>query len=820
MGIKILRPEEGEGVEELERWMENGTLIPVFGAGFTKGCRAKHGRVPSGADLKEDVINAIRHIDPAEPEDDLRTQRLQELVDTYETLSEGQGTLFPRDYLLHRFTEVVIEGEKKNVLQGPWPYVYTLNVDDGIEHNSDYKVLSANHAVREDIFDKGRYVIKIHGDVQEHLDYRDAELIFSTRAYLSSFEKNKSLLLRFQYDLSHNHILYIGCSLDEELDLLLQTSLNRPAVDVYYCGTEQELSLSRKARLEKRYGVSCYLQFRDFDGIYALFSRMVQRVRKKAKMDWETWRFREIRRLPADGDSQAYLFQGLALPFDRGIVQVPCFFIEREATEKIRKRVTEVPVLLVMGSASSGTSYLMADLAHRFPNEEVFVFDASVSLGTEALGNLLQGQRRILLLDDVLTAEQVRLLLQKRREIQEHKNHVVLMVHKSNREISNVLQLMIYRKEIPSREKLMTWLSRCFSQNDLERLNPELVRIRVPRFQGKCTILDNILSADRELSPGQKSYSGKRLYVMDAREMAAVIMLATKRKIYESDAYRMGLLSELQAVADRLYPLIDKEAVWPFERKASENAVTKYVINAGRWLYRELGRLAKEEPYHAYALDAYDLLVGRAVEIYGAPQLAASDFRAPYRQYMMVDEMNRIFEGASMQFIREIFERLNRHLASDPHYLHQRAKCHIRSAGKEGYRSADRWNYLLTGYQDAVVSASIFQGRYDDSRNEKLLISLFHVHYTEARALCWLCEESKDTDAGQLSRAVDAVYRVYLTDRYHEEDERAQFYAPFQKTLKQALLHKDLLDQGLLKQLECLANEIVMGNAGSLASDL
>lgn len=819
MEMRILRPEEGEGLEELERWMETGTLIPVFGAGFTKGCRAKNGRVPSGAELKRDVINAILRIDPAESEANLKSQRLQELVDTYETLSEGRGagTLFSRDYLLRYFTEVAIEGEKKKVLQGPWPYVYTLNVDDGIERNSDYEALGANHPVREEVFDQGRYVIKIHGDVREHLKYHDADLIFSTRAYLSSFEKNKSLLLRFQYDLSHNHILYIGCSLDEELDLLLQTSLCKPISDVYYCGTEQELSLSRKAQLAKRYGVSCYLQFRDFDGIYAMLSQMVQRVRKKTKMDWESWRFRRIRRLPADDNSQAYLFQGLALPYDHGTVQVPCFFIERDETEKIRKRVMEVSVLLVVGSASSGTSYLMTDLAHRFPNEEVFVFDASVSLGTEALESLLQGQRRILLFDDVLNADQVRLLLQKQREIQEHKNHVVLMVHKSNREILNVLQLMIYRKELSSRKNLLTWLGCRFSQNDLERLNPELVRIRVPRFRKNWTILDNILSADRELSPGKKSYSGKRLYVMDAREMAAVIMLATKRKVYESDAYRMGLLPELQAVTGRLRPLMDKEAVWPFERKPSENAVTKYVVNAGRWLYRELGRMTREAPYHAYILDAYDRLIGRAIEIYGAPQLAATDFRAPYRKYMMVDDMNRIFEDASMQFIREIFERLNRYLSSDPHYLHQRAKCYIRSARKEGYRSADRWDYLSTGYQDAVVSASIFQGRYDDSHNEKLLISLFHVHYTEARALCGLCEELQDPETKQLSRAVDAVYRVYLTERYQreeDEDERARFYAPFQKTLKQALLHKDLLEPDLLKKLECLANEIVMENVG------
>ena len=36
-------------------------------------------------------------------------------------------------YLRNNFTRVAIEDKKKDLLSLPWPYIYTLNIDDGIE---------------------------------------------------------------------------------------------------------------------------------------------------------------------------------------------------------------------------------------------------------------------------------------------------------------------------------------------------------------------------------------------------------------------------------------------------------------------------------------------------------------------------------------------------------------------------------------------------------------------------------------------------------------------------------------------------------------
>ena len=73
-----------------------------------------------------------------------------------------------KEYLRLNFTKVKLEDNKKRLLEPFWPYVYTLNIDDGIEANSCYQqVIYANRPVETGIFDETLCVIKLHGDVAE-----------------------------------------------------------------------------------------------------------------------------------------------------------------------------------------------------------------------------------------------------------------------------------------------------------------------------------------------------------------------------------------------------------------------------------------------------------------------------------------------------------------------------------------------------------------------------------------------------------------------------------------------------------------------------
>lgn len=68
--------------------------------------------------------------------------------------------------------------------------------------------------------------------------------------------------------------------------------------------------------------------------------------------------------------------------------------------------------------------------------------------------------------------------------------------------------------------------------------------------------------------------------------------------------------------------------------------------------------------------------------------------------------------------IRGIYETLNDLLSTDPNYLHQRAKCYIRSAFKTNDRKLKQ-EWLTKAQRDAALSHKIFEERYEECKNEK-----------------------------------------------------------------------------------------------------
>ncbi|MDD2728086.1 SIR2 family protein [Malikia sp.] len=94
------------------------------------------------------------------------------------------------------FTKVdIVDAAKRRFLSIDWPYIYTLNIDDGIERAIDgvkvlpYKAFS-RHSGR-------RYVYKLHGDAEDVLtaaSLDDLQVIFGEADYIKSLKKNEYFL--------------------------------------------------------------------------------------------------------------------------------------------------------------------------------------------------------------------------------------------------------------------------------------------------------------------------------------------------------------------------------------------------------------------------------------------------------------------------------------------------------------------------------------------------------------------------------------------------------------------------------------------------
>src|SRR5699024_9912832 len=94
------------------------------------------------------------------------------------------------------------------------------NIDDAIENSSVYStVILPNREFRSELLNEEKCVIKLHGDVNELVTYKVADKVFSSKEYALSIERNAAILGMLRNDFRNQNILFIGCSLDDEMDL-------------------------------------------------------------------------------------------------------------------------------------------------------------------------------------------------------------------------------------------------------------------------------------------------------------------------------------------------------------------------------------------------------------------------------------------------------------------------------------------------------------------------------------------------------------------------------------------------------------------------
>ena len=214
--------------EDLINYFRSKSILPIFGSGFSCGEKAKNGTVPSGETLKEYMIDTLSHHKDFASEKDLaelKNKQFSEVAsffedDDYVSISDR------RKYYENNFTDVKLSEEKKQILEIDWDYIYTLNIDDAIENNSLYKkTIISNRKPFQDIFDDKK-LIKLHGDAYDFITYEDSSCkIFTRKDYALSIKTNANLLSRLEHDLANQNVLYIGCSLDDEFDLLTVSNL-------------------------------------------------------------------------------------------------------------------------------------------------------------------------------------------------------------------------------------------------------------------------------------------------------------------------------------------------------------------------------------------------------------------------------------------------------------------------------------------------------------------------------------------------------------------------------------------------------------------
>ena len=649
----------------------------------------------------------------------------------------------------------------RDSLKIDWPYIYTLNIDDAIENNSEFKtVLYANRDIRNSIFEQEKCVIKLHGDIKDILKYEDSNCeIFDQKQYVVSIKKNVSLLKKLTHDYEYLNLLYIGCSLSDEIDLLFSTSMaNDNNNNRYYCST-QIPTLLQKTKLEA-FGITHCIVFESYDDIYEKMTDAFHQSLCITPDELEQFSTYEFKTLGTGFELNCpYLFQGKSILNNSKIAIYPSFFVSRSVTDKIVENINSKGTQIVVGRGCSGKTYVSYDIIRRVRDREVYAFRSKDRINNETLTLLLNKENCLTIFDSkVLSIKQIEEIILTTSERVVKSNSIIIIENKSNRDLSGLLVLMKMNEHLEDDEIPQLEISNRFSKPKTDEINNYLVTSSLGVFSENKSIADNIINASNLLIQKNK-FSQISPLTDNVRQVSSLIVLATLGKVYASDAINLDLVEEFEMQCKKAMPLIEKESTWVFEMSAANNSPLKYVVNAEYWLFNQLDILAKSRKGREKIIEAYRYIIGKLIEINGKPDLMKGEKYAPYKDYILFDNIFQIFRSQGTKIIRDIYQSLNDILATDPNYLHQRAKCYIRSAYKST-EEKDKEKWLEMAYRDASISNSSFEKRYESHENEKIMISAAHSLYTAALALCHIAKLRNYRDISINANAVKCLYKA------------------------------------------------------------
>lgn len=273
--------------------LKRNMVIPIIGSGFTLNCEAKNGKVPSGKNYQEYMIDSLcnKFEELNETKGEMYKESFSKIAELY---IKQIDDIDKRNYFVSNFTDVKIQEKNKiDFLKIEWPYIYTLNIDDAIEKNSKFNhtICCNNENVIESVFDEFNCVIKLHGDVNNLINYGNYNsIIFSSKQYATSLESNKVLLNKLNHDALYQNLLFIGCSLNDEIDILtvLPDERCECVTSRYLCFVGEPTKL--ESMKYESFGITHIVKFNSYDDIYQRIYKSWVETQKIATDDLDNYK--------------------------------------------------------------------------------------------------------------------------------------------------------------------------------------------------------------------------------------------------------------------------------------------------------------------------------------------------------------------------------------------------------------------------------------------------------------------------------------------------------------------------------------------------
>lgn len=704
-GIRILNFKSDIDIlkDEFKKFYKQDMIVPIIGSGFTLNEKNRKGnRVSSGETMKEYMVKKIMEYDNQYLEDELKDESFSSVADIY---YDCVPLVERKKYISNMFTEVILNTEKKDFINLPIKTIYTLNIDDAIENNNDnIEVVVSNREfldenILNDFRKNGKTILfKIHGDAKSFLKHND-QLIFSNAEYAASITKNTNILSQLSSDLISNCVLFIGCSLENEIDLVYSASSEEYGdknLKHTYFVTDKKLNNIKKNKL-KKYNIDTVVELDsldDYEDLYSFFTEMYyQAIEEKQQESLDNLSPTVV----TVSSSQKTIEQDFRFLVNsnecfrnldsKNELLVPSFFITRKPFKEndSLERFKENDINILYGHRFSGKTYCMIDLYRRLTTENRIFFPPTIEPDVERLITFIKNKENVVIFIDSNSIEDELLdfIFNSQSFLKEKNIKLVFSLTSADKETLYVLKKI----EDITRNNILKvghyYINNSFSKDETRCINDKLSSSLIGNFlysdQEKETILDNIFSLlsshtikiPYNLDITNKKVDGELLNI-DTIEILIILAIQNSRMtVKDIENFR---LSNAIGIFERAFsPIIQFSYIDSLEKNSHDTSSQKIICNSKVWLLYELQRLAKSSRNIDLITKAYQEIIKSISASYRRnPKIA----RRRISRYIKFDEINDIFsdsKGARL-LINSIYDGLFGLLSDNFQYFHQRAK--------------------------------------------------------------------------------------------------------------------------------------------------
>ncbi len=672
---------------------KDNNLVPILGAGFTVGMPARGGNtVPSGSQLKKYMAKQIVKIQTGISENELMEETFSVVADLFENAYKDVKGMGVSRYFHEHFTDVKINNDTKvrflnNI---DWEYIYTLNIDTGIENtnskrwekfypNKDFDEY-ANYGEKKKLY-------KIHGDADQFvksLDYD--EMILTESQYIRSLDRNKKFHDMLSADCESKNVIYIGCSLDDEIDIkysvLSDKNRNYSEKKTYRIYiTAEPLSELKKKKLEG-FNISHYIQLQslsDYELFYEFLIRCYQESLEGQTSEIDSFDYQQPEIMDIDKKENIRYLADIK----KDKKKLPYYYCESEILNTLSFSSEKINVII--GRRFSGKTMLAYNILDHYKNYRRYFVIGQESVDRQTIQKLMELKNALIVFDSDSIDDKT--FMEVLNSFNDKNQNIVCIFINSYDDLFNLVSHHVGRINRPLNHILVGKMS----HTDIEAINQKLDDIGISRFNEKDNILDNTL----RIANVYKENIVSDYTILGKDELVVLIWILAQNKLYFEEIVSLGLSRQYKKIVNKFTPFLQEEKCKRSELR--KHSASKIICN---------GKLGLLQILNSYAYPQ-ESNMGNAVVKQRHRDICDSIFHILHsfnrfnsdivKRFIMFDTLNDIFSrkyswesisyaessgesgkdlSGAAGLIQMIYndDNIKKLKASDPNYWLQRAK--------------------------------------------------------------------------------------------------------------------------------------------------